>query len=193
MIEGAKYDIASILSGNFNVVHSLTWGSSQSPPSYHFGATYMVPQVRAFKKLRIQMQLTGQVDHSGGLMARGQYNWIPVPVPQPPQPEKADQPPAPPSQPEITSTTKFQAQMPAGGMGQRVMQLEHEHVGKDFSVTVKGVNPNPLEAAPNRGMTAVPETYTISGLQSVSKNLALGGELSMPRGSMIFLKRRFIF
>jgi mitochondrial import receptor subunit TOM40 len=124
----------------------------------------------------------GQIDPAGSLMARGQYNWIAVPVPPQPNPEKPDAVPEPPVQPETTSASKFQAQMPFMGQGQSVMQLEHEHVGKDFAVTVKAINPSfSTQARPGMGFGAIPETYSISMLQSVSRSLALGGEVAYPR------------
>ena len=138
----------------------------------------------------------GQVDSTGSLMARGQYNWIPQAVPQPPSPEKpVETIEAPKVETEksvdIISATKFQAQMPskaAGAMAQQVLQLEHEHVGRDFTINVKATNPDPFKSSKGPGMMGVPETYSIAGLQSVSKSLALGGELAYPAGEFpVFL------
>ena len=40
MIDGAKFDITSVMSPNFQVTHSFGWGSANYPPTYHFGAGY---------------------------------------------------------------------------------------------------------------------------------------------------------
>lgn len=124
-------------------------------------------------------------------MTRAQYNWVPVPVPAAaPQDETkppAEQgPPTPPEAPEVTSTSKFQGQFPAAGsMGQKVVQLEHEHVGRDFSLTLKAVNPSVTSNAPAApqpmGLGGVPETYSVAFMQAFSSSLALGGEYAIPR------------
>ena len=53
VIEGAKFEISSLMSQNFQVSHSLTWGSSQAPPSYNFSAGYQGGNVCIVFKLLI--------------------------------------------------------------------------------------------------------------------------------------------
>jgi mitochondrial import receptor subunit TOM40 len=49
-----------------------------------------------------------------------------------------------------------------------MVQFESDYLGKDFSVNLKAINPDPAQ---NQGI------FTISGLQSVSEKVALGGEV----------------
>ena len=45
LVEGSKFDIAAIMSGNLSLVHSFAWGHSINPPAYHFGTNYMDSKV----------------------------------------------------------------------------------------------------------------------------------------------------
>lgn len=62
MIEGAKYDIASAVSGNLHVMHSFTWGNAAAPPSYHLGLTYMDPSVRLLQSAVYLSTMTNLTD-----------------------------------------------------------------------------------------------------------------------------------
>jgi hypothetical protein len=46
MIDGAKFELQSAHSQNFQTSHAFGWGSAQSPSTYHFGAMYATNQVR---------------------------------------------------------------------------------------------------------------------------------------------------
>ncbi|KAJ1539367.1 translocase of outer mitochondrial membrane [Cladochytrium tenue] len=205
MIEGAKFDVTSIMSQNFQVSHSFTWGSSQAPPGYSFIAGYQDGGVL----------LNGQVDHDGALNGRAHLNW-PMPstkpefyagtAPAPPPPTAADSadakadpgPPTPPTPPVATrpaAATKVQLQL-SRKMGQSMVQLEHDHVGDSLAWNVKAINPNPFEAASRRpsptgaaaGRTlagTVPLTtsgiFSVSFMQSVTRSLALGADVMLQR------------
>ena len=45
MIDGAKFELQSSHSQNFQTSHAFGWGSAQSPSTYHFGAMYANNQV----------------------------------------------------------------------------------------------------------------------------------------------------
>ena len=167
MVEGAKFDIASILSSNFSMIHSFSWGNSMAPSAYHLGGNFM----------HSDGQISSQIDSTGSVMARGQYNWIPVPIPSHPSSESMDQaPPKPSPPPEVTSSTKFHSQFPNGGLGQKVVQFEHEHVDRNFSLSLKAVNPLYFSK-----ISGIPESFAIAGLSSISKSLAIGAEYTFPR------------
>ncbi|KAJ3072261.1 hypothetical protein HDU98_003957 [Podochytrium sp. JEL0797] len=70
MIQGAKFDITSIMSQNFQVSHSFSWGAAQQPPSYHFSGGYQGKQYL----------MHGQIDDQGTLQARANYFWPVAPV-----------------------------------------------------------------------------------------------------------------
>ena len=166
--EGAKVDIASILSENLNVVHSFTWANPTNPGVYQFGATYSDPK----------FVIGGQIDHAGTLNGKVHYNWIEIPIP-------SHNPEAPkPETPKVTSTSKFQGQTQLGS-SQKIMILEHEHLGKDFSLNFRATNPDPFSSAKEQ-MSMIPESYSIGCLQSISPSFIIGAELSLPKGGKAF-------
>lgn len=74
-----------------------------------------------------------------------------------------------------------------------MLQLEHDYVGSDFSLNLKMVNPNPIDVPPsfqkgkpqhglaklyNSSFTGI---FVASYLQSVTQNLALGGEFLLQK------------
>ena len=168
MIDGAKFELNSHHNQNFQTTHSFGWGSAQAPSSYHFGAMFA----------NAQTVLHGLVDHTGGLQARGHYNWIPVVQPE----LAADGTSTAPEIPPFSSTSKIQAQL-TSRPGQNVVHLEHEFNGEDFSVAFKGANVNPLDAAPSNkpSSSSVTGTFSASYLQSISRSLALGAEWTLQK------------
>ncbi|KAI8996090.1 eukaryotic porin-domain-containing protein [Gaertneriomyces semiglobifer] len=179
MIEGAKFDFTSILSQNFQVMHSFSWGSAQYPPSYQFGSMYA----------QGKLMMHGQVDDNGGLQARCHYNWMnpvlnPQPAFDPTKPPHEQPPPQAPEGAKQGSTTKVTAHM-SGQPGQNMVQIEQDHVGSDYSLTVKAVNPNPISKGPSwalrKGGSALTGVYQIGYLQSILPSLALGGEFMYQR------------
>ncbi|KAI9031294.1 eukaryotic porin-domain-containing protein [Hyaloraphidium curvatum] len=184
--DGGKVELTSLLSPNFQVAHSLSWASQQYPNMYNFSTVYVGDRVF----------LQGQIDSDATLNARVNYNWfeqppMPQPVEDPDNPGQLMPPAAPPA-PKRQSTTKFQAQLaPAGGNS--MLQVEHDYVGSDFSLNVKVVNPNPIDLPPsfskgkpqsgfgkwyNSTFTGI---FVASYLQSVTQNLALGGEFLLQK------------
>ncbi|KAI8904509.1 eukaryotic porin-domain-containing protein [Powellomyces hirtus] len=180
LVEGAKFDLTSVLSPNFTVMHSFAWGSAQYPPSYHFGSMYASGKT----------MMHGQIDDQGGLQARAHYNWaapqLPPAATEPFDPTKpADQQqPLPAELPKTASTSKVTAHM-SGQPGQNMVQLEHDHVGSDYSINVKAVNPNPFDKAASwaskGSTTSTTGVYQLAYLQSVTPTVALGTELVYQR------------
>lgn len=119
----------------------------------------------------------GQIDNSGTLQARANYNWIELPTPQHEIGHEQAQ------QPKITSTSKLQAQLSRKPGGSMVV-LEHEYQGLDYNVSLKTQNMNPLDKAPSYSPASSPSvtgTFSVSYLQAISKSLSLGAEWSLTR------------
>ncbi|KAK1766066.1 putative mitochondrial import receptor subunit tom-40 protein [Phialemonium atrogriseum] len=89
--------------------------------------------------------LQGNVDNEGQLSTRFNYRWGP------------------------STVTRTQFQIAPGGSGQDMAQIEHEYTGKDFTASLKALNPSYLEG----GLTGI---FIGSYLQSVTPKLALGLE-----------------
>ncbi|KAI8918780.1 eukaryotic porin-domain-containing protein [Entophlyctis helioformis] len=180
-IDGAKFELQSILSQNFQTSHTLSWGSAQNPPSYQFGATYATAGYL----------FHGQIDHDGSLQARAHYNWIPAPMPtQPPaqdpnNPSAEPQPPVVPEPPRISSTTKAQALINNLNPAHNMLVLEHDHNDLTWSLNVKSINANPIDTAPSwaksKNGSAVTGTFSVSYLQSISRSFAVGSEFTYQR------------
>jgi len=64
------------------------------------------------------------------------------------------------------STTKVQSQI-SSTPGHSMIQLEHDHLGSDYSFNFKAINPNPTD------LTGI---YVGNYLQSITKNMAIGVE-----------------
>ncbi|KND00559.1 uncharacterized protein SPPG_04867 [Spizellomyces punctatus DAOM BR117] len=175
LIEGAKFDLTSVLTPHFQVMHSFSWGASQFPPTYHFGTVYAKDKI----------MLHGQVDDQGGLQARANYNWLAQPANpaaqpayDPTKPPHEQPPPQLPEQPKLSSTSKVTAHF-TNQPGQNMVQLEHDHVGSDYSFNVKAVNPNPVDKAASwgkKGSSSTTGIYQLAYLQSVTQSVALGTE-----------------
>ena len=84
---------------------------------------------------------------------------------------------------EVSSTSKLQAQIMSAEGQQSMLQLEHDHLGQDYSINVKMINPNPFDSAPSfrPGGSSATGIYVLQYLQSVSKNLSLGAEYLLQR------------
>ena len=65
--------------------------------------------------------------------------------------------------------SRAQFQLAPGGTGQDMAQFEHEYTGRDFTASLKALNPSALEG----GLTGI---FIGSYLQSVTPKLALGLE-----------------
>jgi mitochondrial import receptor subunit TOM40 len=88
--------------------------------------------------------MQGNIDNEGQLMTRFNYRWTPQLV------------------------TKTQMQI-APGPGQAMAQFDNEYTGRDFTASLKTVNPSIIEG----GLTGI---FIGSYLQSVTPSLALGLE-----------------
>ncbi|KAJ3023517.1 translocase of outer mitochondrial membrane [Thoreauomyces humboldtii] len=178
MVEGAKFDLTSVLSQNFTVMHSFSWGSAQYPPSYHFGTMYASGK----------MMMHGQIDDQGGLQARAHYNWAVPPAPaaatEPFDPTKpVDEQNVMPEVPRQASTSKVTGHF-SPAAGQNMVQLEHDHLGSDYSINVKAINPNPFDKTPSWGRPGTSSTtgvYQLAYLQSLTPTISVGSELVYQR------------
>jgi len=177
LFEGAKIELQSNLSPNFQVTHLMNFASQANPNQYIFGAVYA----------GARSLLQGQIDTDGSLFARAHYNWK-----NPPPPpmftdiyEQAEYM----SRPQPQSTTKFVAQLSTDD-GNSVINLEHDHIGKDYAVNFKLFNPNIVDKPPkyaepipdnkhlfgNSKNTSTTGIFIASFLKSINKNLTLGAE-----------------
>ncbi|KAJ3029490.1 UNVERIFIED_CONTAM: translocase of outer mitochondrial membrane [Siphonaria sp. JEL0065] len=203
LIQGAKFDVTSIMSQNFQVSHSFSWGAAQQPPSYHFSAGYQAKEYL----------MHGQIDDQGTLQARANYFWPYAPQTEsalphlpphahteqqydpnlPPKQHKEGEvpvtpapatPPTPPSANKPSLTSKLQAQLTTTP-GQSMIQYEHDWVGETSAINLKAINPNPIDTPTGRTVggsnTAVTGIYSISGLQSITSSLSIGGEWVLQR------------
>ena len=96
--------------------------------------------------------MQGNIDNDGQLMARLNYRWTDA------------------------WTTKFQTQT-SPGAGQAMLEVDNDVVGKDFSVSIKSINPSYIEG----GLTGI---FVGSYLQSVTPSLALGFEAMWQRAAL---------
>ncbi|MCJ1367721.1 translocase of outer mitochondrial membrane [Acarospora aff. strigata] len=88
--------------------------------------------------------LQGNIDNDGQLAARANYRWTP------------------------SFVTKTNTQM-APGPGQAMLQVDNDYTGRDFTASLKSINPSILEG----GLTGV---FIGSYLQAVTPGLAVGLE-----------------
>ena len=96
--------------------------------------------------------MQGTVDNDGQLAARTNYRW------------------------NDTFVTKTQTQI-APGPGQSMIQIDNDYTGKDFTASIKSLNPSIIEG----GLTGI---FIGSYLQSVTPGLALGLEAVWQRQAM---------
>ena len=94
--------------------------------------------------------MQGTIDNEGQLMARCNYKWT------------------------DSFITKTQTQI---APGQGMLQVENEYVGRDFTASVKSINPSALDG----GLTGI---YVGQYLQSITRGLALGLEAVWQRQAM---------
>ncbi|KAJ3065065.1 translocase of outer mitochondrial membrane [Podochytrium sp. JEL0797] len=81
-------------------------------------------------------------------------------------------------------TSKVQAQL-TNQPGASMMQYEQDWVGETCALNFKAINPNPIDAPAGRttggSNTAITGIYSVSGLQSITSTLAVGGEWVLQR------------
>lgn len=94
----------------------------------------------------------GNIDNDGQLSARTNYRWSPSLI------------------------TKTNCQL-ASGPGQAMLQVDNDYVGKDFTASIKALNPSILEG----GLTGI---MVGSYLQSLTPRLALGLEAVWQRSAL---------
>jgi len=168
LVDGAKLDATAVLSQNFHVTHSLQWAGSQYPPTYHFGVGYQFPN----------SMLSGQLDSQYNLQARAHHVWSIENVESPANDLLVN--PTPHSTlPKPCIKTKVDASLPAVDGHPPMIALEHEHIGGDYSISLKAINPNPIDGANKK--TTLTGMYSASYLQSISETFSLGGEFLYQR------------
>ncbi len=96
--------------------------------------------------------MQGNIDNDGQLSANANYRWTP------------------------SFVTKTNAQI-APGPGQALLQLDNDYTGKDFTASLKALNPSILEG----GLTGI---YVASYLQSITPRTAVGLEAVWQRSAM---------
>jgi len=147
--DGARADISKVVSANpaFQLSHAFNLGSSSRPASYNFGAVFA----------NAQSLLQGSVDGSGMVSMRANQTW------------------------SGTDVTKLQGQVGVDTMvqnslthaqlhskpGQSMLQIEHDHLGPHYALSLKTINPGILDG------TGI---HFVSLLHSVSPRLSLGFE-----------------
>ena len=102
--------------------------------------------------LTSQVLLQANIDNDGQLSARANYRWSP----------------------SLVTRTNTQI---APGPGQAMIQLDNEYTGKDFTASLKALNPSTLEG----GLTGI---FVASYLQSVTAKAALGLEAVWQRSAL---------
>lgn len=98
------------------------------------------------------MFLQGNIDNDGQLIARANYRWT------------------------NSFVTKTNAQI-APGPGQVMVQVDNDYTGKDFTASLKSLNPSMLEG----GLTGI---FIASYLQSLTPSLAVGLEAAWHRPAL---------
>lgn len=99
--------------------------------------------------------------------------------------------------PRPSIKTKIDTSLPAVDGAQPMIAIEHEHVGKDWSLSLKAMNPNPLDTpsakAGSKCGASVTGIYSLAYLQSVSRSIVLGGELMYQRPTPDISEPSYVF
>ncbi|POY75171.1 hypothetical protein BMF94_1803 [Rhodotorula taiwanensis] len=139
--DGARADLAKTLSQvpAFQVTHSFAAGSQGGPMGGINPGTYNFGAVYATSKTFMQ----GMVDNEGGVTGRFNYGWSPK------------------------NTTKMSVQLAASAASPSMFALEHDRVGKDYTLSLKSYNPSPADLT---------GSYMAAYLQSLTPHFAVGVE-----------------
>ncbi|KAG0664613.1 translocase of outer mitochondrial membrane [Rhodotorula mucilaginosa] len=139
--DGARADLAKTLSQvpAFQVTHSFALGSQGGPMGGISPGTYNFGAVYATSKTFMQ----GMVDNEGGVTGRFNYGWSPK------------------------NTTKMSVQLAASAASPSMFALEHDRVGKDYTLSLKSYNPSPADFT---------GSYMAAYLQSLTPHFAVGVE-----------------
>ncbi|KPV74985.1 uncharacterized protein RHOBADRAFT_53899 [Rhodotorula graminis WP1] len=139
--DGARADLSKTLSQvpAFQVTHSFAMGGSAGPMGGINPGTYNFGAVFATSKVFMQ----GMVDNEGSVTGRLNYGWSP------------------------RDTTKASVQLAAGAAAPSMFSLEHDRVGKDYTLSLKSYNPSPADFT---------GSYIAAYLQSLTPHFAVGVE-----------------
>ncbi|GAA5852806.1 hypothetical protein JCM3766R1_001932 [Sporobolomyces carnicolor] len=139
--DGARADLSKTLSQvpAFQVTHSFALGSNGGPMGGISPGTYNFGAVYATSKTFLQ----GMVDNEGSITGRFNYGWSP------------------------SNTTKFAIQLPNSATAPSMLSVEHDRVGKDYTISLKSYNPSPVDLT---------GSYIAAYLQSITPHFAVGVE-----------------
>ncbi|GAA5952381.1 hypothetical protein JCM3765_001955 [Sporobolomyces pararoseus] len=139
--DGARADLSKTLSQvpAFQVTHSFALGSNGGPMGGISPGTYKFGAVYATSKTFLQ----GMVDNEGSITGRFNYGWSP------------------------NNTTKFAMQLPSSPTAPSMLSVEHDRVGKDYTLSLKSYNPSPVDLT---------GSYIAAYLQSLTPHFAVGVE-----------------
>ncbi|GAA5893976.1 hypothetical protein JCM5296_004123 [Sporobolomyces johnsonii] len=144
--DGARADLSKTLSQvpAFQVTHSFAMGSQGGPMGGINPGTYNFGAVYATSKTFMQ----GMVDNEGSITGRFNYGWSPQ------------------------NTSKLSVQLASSSASPSMFSVEHDRVGKDYTLSLKSYNPSP---------TDLTGTYMAAYLQSLTPHFALGVETMYQR------------
>ncbi|GAA5987356.1 hypothetical protein JCM5350_005638 [Sporobolomyces pararoseus] len=139
--DGARADLSKTLSQvpAFQVTHSFALGSNGGPMGGISPGTYNFGAVYATSKTFLQ----GMVDNEGSITGRFNYGWSP------------------------NNTTKLAMQLPSSPTAPSMLSVEHDRVGKDYTLSLKSYNPSPVDLT---------GSYIAAYLQSLTPHFAVGVE-----------------
>ncbi|KAI5476938.1 mitochondrial import receptor subunit TOM40 [Pseudohyphozyma bogoriensis] len=137
--DGARADLAKTFSQMpaFQVTHQFAAGA--------MGATGPSPGTYNFGAVYATNQtlMQGSVDNDGSVSGRWNYSWTPQ------------------------NTTKISVNLPGTAASEPMIAIEHDRVGKDYTLNLKGFNPSPADLTGN---------YQATYLQSLTPHFAVGVE-----------------
>ncbi|BGP16589.1 hypothetical protein JCM10213_000497 [Rhodosporidiobolus nylandii] len=147
--DGARADLSKTLSQlpAFQVTHSFAAGAQGGGMGGGINpGTYNFGAVYATSKTFLQ----GMVDNEGAINGRCNYGWTP------------------------SDTTKLSMQLAASSQTPSMFAVEHDRVGKDYTLSLKTYNPSPADLT---------GSYIAAYLQSITPNFAVGVETMYQRPS----------
>ncbi|GAA6028464.1 hypothetical protein JCM8097_007041 [Rhodosporidiobolus ruineniae] len=144
--DGARADLSKTLSQvpAFQVTHSFAAGSQGGPMGGINPGTYNFGAVYATSQTFLQ----GMVDNEGSVNGRFNYGW------------------------SARDTTKLSMNLAASAASPSMFVVEHDRVGKDYTLSLKSYNPSPSDLT---------GSYIAAYLQSITPNFALGVETMYQR------------
>ncbi len=157
MQDGISVDVASILSQQFQILHSFKFASPSNPPAYSLAAV----------STSNHTFLHATLDHDHNVNARFFYSWNPS--------DAADKAPAFPQD-------KSKVEMQLSATQQSLVSVEHERITEDYALSLRAINPNPLDAPPSfnlKDKSSFTGIFSVAYMQRLFKGFSMGGEVSI--------------